>query len=209
MSSPHAAGVSALVKAAHPDWTPAMIKSALMTSAVQGAVKEDGVTPATPFDAGAGSIRADLAVNPTLVFDETYEDFVSSATEPLSRIDLNLASVDAPTMTGLIITKRTAINVSDKDQELEVNVEAPAGAEIIVTDKSPKGPEPRRASQPRCRRATTRFISRKTARPTSGSPSARLNWRMASTSGGSRSTPRRRGTARPRSRSRSSRSRAS
>ena len=73
MSSPHSAGVSALVKAAHPDWTPAEIKSALMTSSVQSVVKEDGVTPADPFDDGAGSIRADRAVNPTLVFDETYD----------------------------------------------------------------------------------------------------------------------------------------
>ena len=91
MSSPHSAGVSALVKAAHPDWSPAEIKSALMTSSVQSVVKEDGVTPADPFDDGAGSIRADRAVNPTVVFDESYEDYVASATDPLHRIDLNLA----------------------------------------------------------------------------------------------------------------------
>ena len=140
MSSPHGAGVSALVKAAHPDWTPSMIKSALMTSAVQGVVKEDGVTPATPFDAGSGSIRANLAVNPTLVFDENFDDYVSSATDPLSRIDLNLASVDAPTMTGQITTKRTAMNVTDKDQDLDISVDAPAGVTITVTDKKP-GPD--------------------------------------------------------------------
>jgi len=142
MSSPHSAGVSALIKAAHPDWTPAMIKSALMTSAAQGVVKENGTTPADPFDAGAGSIRANLAVNPTLVFDETYDDFVASATTPLSRIDLNIASVDAPTMTGLITTKRTAINVSGKDQDLDISTEAPAGVTILVSDKKPKDPGP-------------------------------------------------------------------
>ena len=71
MSSPHAAGVSALVKAAHPDWTPGQIKSALMTSSVQDVVKKDGVTPADPFDRGAGSIRADRAVNAPVTFDVT------------------------------------------------------------------------------------------------------------------------------------------
>ena len=54
MSSPHSAGVSALVKAAHPDWTPGQIKSALMTSSIQSVLKEDGVRPADPFDRGAG-----------------------------------------------------------------------------------------------------------------------------------------------------------
>lgn len=120
MSSPHAAGTAILVKAAHPDWTPEEIKSALMTSSVQTVVKEDGVTPASVFDDGAGSIRADRAVNPTLVFNETYDDFVAAGTDPLHRIDLNLASIDATTMSGSITTQRTAINVSGQSQKLDV-----------------------------------------------------------------------------------------
>jgi Subtilase family/PA domain len=132
MSSPHAAGVSLLVKAAHPDWTPEEIKSALMTSAVQPVVKEDGVTPATPFDDGAGSIRADRAVNPTLVFNETYANFVASASNPLHRVDLNLASIDATTMPGVLITQRTAINVSGHRQNLDIQTSAPAGVYIFV-----------------------------------------------------------------------------
>jgi hypothetical protein len=139
MSSPHAAGISALLKAAHPDWTPAMIKSALMTTAVP-AVKEDGLTPATPFDDGAGSIRADRALNATLVFDETYSSFVASGSNPLHRIDLNIASVNAPTMSGLITTRRTAINVSGKSQQLEVTTQAADGVQIFVSDKAP-GPD--------------------------------------------------------------------
>jgi hypothetical protein len=137
MASAHATGVSALVRAAHPAWTPAMVKSALMTSAAQGVVKQDGVTPADPFDAGAGSLRADRAVHPTLVFDESYANYVASEGNPLHRIDLNLPSVNAPTMTGTITTKRTAINVSGKHQELVVSVEAPPGATIVVSDRKP------------------------------------------------------------------------
>jgi hypothetical protein len=144
MSSPHAAGVSALVKAAHPDWTPAEIKSALMTSSVQGVVKEDGVTPAGPFDMGAGSIRANRAVNPTVVFNETFANFVAAGTDPLHRIDLNIASVDATTMTGQITTKRTAINVSGGTLDLAVNVQAPPGVTISVSSLAPgpSGPGP-------------------------------------------------------------------
>jgi hypothetical protein len=136
MASPHAAGVSLLVKAAHPSWTPAEIKSALMTSSVQSVVKEDGTTATTPFDAGAGSIRADRAVNPTLVFDETYADFVAAGADPLHRIDLNIASIDATTMTGSITTNRTAINVSGKHQNLQVQITQPAGVTITVGKKN-------------------------------------------------------------------------
>ncbi len=133
MSSPHSAGASALVKAVHPGWDPEMIKSALMTSSSQGVVKEDGVTPADPFDRGAGSIRVNNAVNPTLVFDENGADFAAFGSDSLNRIDLNLASIDAPTMPGQITTQRTAINVTGKSQTLNVSTTAPAGAQIIVS----------------------------------------------------------------------------
>ncbi len=132
MSSPHAAGVAALVKASHPTWTPAQIKSALMTSSVQTVVKEDGVTPAGPFDMGAGSIRADRAVNPTLVFDETYADYLGAETDVLRRINLNIPSINATTMSGAISTTRTATNVSGERQTLTVEITQPAGVTITV-----------------------------------------------------------------------------
>jgi Subtilase family/PA domain/Fibronectin type-III domain len=136
MSSPHAAGVSALVKAAHPLWTPAEIKSALMTSALQSVVKEDGTTPATPFDMGGGSIRANRAVDPTLVFNETYANMVAAGTDTIHRIDLNLPSIDATTMSGSITTRRTARNVSGRDQGLDVLINQPAGVTITVGNKN-------------------------------------------------------------------------
>ncbi len=57
MSSPHVAGVFALLRQAHPDWSAAMARSALMTTARQDVTKEDGVTAADPFDMGAGYLN--------------------------------------------------------------------------------------------------------------------------------------------------------
>ena len=57
MSSPHVAGAFALLKQVHPDWTAAMAKSALMTTAYQDVMKEDGVTQADPFDMGSGHLN--------------------------------------------------------------------------------------------------------------------------------------------------------
>jgi subtilisin family serine protease len=136
MSSPHVAGSAVLVKASHPGWTPAEIKSALMTSAVQGVLKEDGVTPATPFDDGAGSLRVNRAVNPSLVFNETFANYVASAGDPLGRVNLNLPSVDATTMSGMLTTTRTARNVSGVAQKLRVSIDQPASGTITVGDKN-------------------------------------------------------------------------
>src|SRR5699024_6450061 len=89
MSSPHAAGAAALLTAAHPDWSPSEIKSALMMTSVQDVLEEDGVTPTDPFDRGAGSIRVDRAASPTFVMDVPSQDFYDAAAGSMEAVDLN------------------------------------------------------------------------------------------------------------------------
>jgi len=57
MSSPYIAGIFALVKQVRPDWTPAMAKSAIMTTAYQKVLDNDRVSPADPFAMGAGHVN--------------------------------------------------------------------------------------------------------------------------------------------------------
>jgi len=83
MSSPHIAGIYALLKQAHPDWTAAMAKSAVMTTARQNVLKEDKVTKADPFDFGAGHVRPGGRVQrgsmfePGLVYDAGFNDYLA------------------------------------------------------------------------------------------------------------------------------------
>lgn len=82
MSCPHVSGLAALVKAAHPDWSPAAIRSALMTTAYvtykNGGKLQDGATgkDSTPFDHGAGHVDPVSALSPGLVYDLTVEDYL-------------------------------------------------------------------------------------------------------------------------------------
>ena len=75
IASPHVAGVYALLKQAHPDWTAAEARSALMTTASRSVRDNDRMTRADPFEMGAGqSVRAVAGASgsiaqPGLVYD--------------------------------------------------------------------------------------------------------------------------------------------
>jgi hypothetical protein len=107
----------------------------MMTSSVQSVLKPDGVTPADPFNDGAGSIRANRAVQPTVTFDETAADYAALASDPFGRIDANIPSVNAPIMPGTITTTRTMKNVSGVGQNFVVHTTA-TGGHISVSPSS-------------------------------------------------------------------------
>ncbi|KAK7410080.1 hypothetical protein VNO78_00579 [Psophocarpus tetragonolobus] len=83
MSCPHVSGLAALLKGTHPEWSPAAIRSALMTTAYRtyknGQTIKDIATglPATPFDYGAGHVDPVAAFDPGLVYDTTVDDYLS------------------------------------------------------------------------------------------------------------------------------------
>ncbi|XP_074270500.1 subtilisin-like protease SBT1.1 [Silene latifolia] len=85
MSCPHVSGVAALIKSVHSDWSPAAIKSAIMTSAhshdnkghlISDASVFKGNKLATPFGLGAGHVNPERALDPGLVYDILPEDYL-------------------------------------------------------------------------------------------------------------------------------------
>lgn len=86
MSCPHISGISALIKSLHPDWSPAAIKSALMTtsylhnnrnSPIADAASIGGsASAATPFAFGSGHVDPEKASDPGLIYDISTEDYL-------------------------------------------------------------------------------------------------------------------------------------
>ncbi|WVY90485.1 hypothetical protein V8G54_035999 [Vigna mungo] len=73
MACPHATAAAAYVKSFHPNWSPAMIKSALMTTAIP---MSRTLNPEAEFAYGAGLINPAKAANPGLVYDISEADYV-------------------------------------------------------------------------------------------------------------------------------------
>ncbi|KAK4765138.1 hypothetical protein SAY86_026228 [Trapa natans] len=82
MSCPHVTGVAALIKSAHPDWSPAAIRSALMTTAYMEDTASEVMMAggssksSDPFEVGAGHINPTKAMDPGLVYDMKTTDYI-------------------------------------------------------------------------------------------------------------------------------------
>ncbi|NGZ86070.1 S8 family peptidase [Duganella sp. SAP-35] len=127
MATPHVAGLAALLKQRHPLWTPAAVKSALMTSTTSVlptalAGDEDGTLP---WGQGAGHVAPNLAADPGLVYDiaaSDYQQYLCGITGEtsdcaggaLKGYALNLASISLPGVVGNQTIRRSVTNVGER-----------------------------------------------------------------------------------------------
>ena len=138
MASPHTAGAAALLRALHPDWSPAEVKSALMTTAFEDSVrKEDGTTPADPFDMGAGRVDLTRAGRAGLVLHEAEPNY--SDADPDTGGDpttLNLPSLGHGRCEGDCSWTRTVRSTAAGDVTWTAQVSAAPGLGLTITPAS-------------------------------------------------------------------------
>ncbi|KAI6698878.1 hypothetical protein NL676_018997 [Syzygium grande] len=81
MACPHVGGIAALIHSIHPGWTPAAIKSAIMTTSDttdhSGKPIMDGNKPAGIFAMGSGHVNPARAIAPGLIYDINPDDYIT------------------------------------------------------------------------------------------------------------------------------------
>ncbi|KAJ7979415.1 Subtilisin-like protease [Quillaja saponaria] len=162
MAAPHIAGIAALVKQKHPHWSPAAIKSALMTTTTildragrplqaqqYSETEAMKFVTATPFDYGSGHVNPTAALDPGLIFDAGYEDYLGFlCTTPGIDVheiknyttsqcnytmghpsNLNTPSITVAHLVGTQTVTRTVTNVADEEETYVITTRmAPAVA---------------------------------------------------------------------------------
>jgi hypothetical protein len=154
MSSPHIAGIAALFKESNSSWSPAQIKSAMMTTARQNLTKEDSLTPADPYDFGSGHVDPVSALEPGLLFDTNTSDYLGFlcgqdrddfvANYGLTCADLaaagfsndasqlNLPSIAVAELLAAETVSRTVTNATSIASSYTATIEAPIGFDVTL-----------------------------------------------------------------------------
>jgi hypothetical protein len=164
MAAPVISGVVALLKALHRDWSPAAIRSAIVTTAwrtdpfgqhifANGSPRK----VADPFDYGGGLVNPEKASNPGLVYDLGLEDYVlymcsegyteSSISQLVGKgtvcssprpsvLDFNLPSITIPNLKEEVTLTRILTNVGPVNSVYKVVVEPPFGVQVTVAPET-------------------------------------------------------------------------
>ena len=151
MSNPHVAGVARLLRQAQPSWSPAAVKSALMTTGFT--TLNDGVAGQSngllPWSQGAGHIDPNKATDPGLVYDAGKADFVQynckvnkASVSPASdcttygtldeTYNLNLPSITVAAVQGVFNVRRSVTNVGASSATYTASASVP-GFSTVVT----------------------------------------------------------------------------
>ncbi|ESQ55204.1 hypothetical protein EUTSA_v10024480mg [Eutrema salsugineum] len=161
MSTPVVSGIVALLKSLHPHWSPAAIRSALVTTAWRTSPSGEPIFAegsnkklADPFDYGGGLVNPEKAAKPGLVYDmgiEGYISYMCSAgyndssisrvlgkkticpTPEPSILDINLPSITIPNLEEEVTLTRTVTNVGPIKSVYKAVVESPLGINLTVS----------------------------------------------------------------------------
>ncbi|KAH7560847.1 hypothetical protein ACOSQ2_016949 [Xanthoceras sorbifolium] len=160
MATPFVSGIVALLKVLHPNWSPAAMRSAIVTTAWKTdpfgePIFAEGVPQklVDPFDYGGGLVNPNKAAEPGLVYDMGTDDYVhylcaagynDSSISHLVRqatkcpstqrsiLDVNLPSITIPNLRKSVTLTRTVTNVGPLNSAYRVVIEHPLGIAVAV-----------------------------------------------------------------------------
>ncbi|KAG8079271.1 hypothetical protein GUJ93_ZPchr0007g5288 [Zizania palustris] len=159
MATPHVSGVAALVKSAHPEWSPAAIKSAIMTSSdavnsTGGPILDELHSKAGAYLTGAGHVNPMRAAHPGLVYDIGVIDYAgyicellgdralaiimrntSLSCENLVKVpepQLNYPTITVPVRSTPLTVNRTVTNVGPAQSTYTVKVKMAGSVTVRV-----------------------------------------------------------------------------
>ncbi|WCJ19695.1 Subtilisin-like protease SBT4.3 [Euphorbia peplus] len=149
MSCPHASGAAAYVKSFHPEWSPAAIKSALMTTAYP---MDPSANTDAEFAYGSGHINPAMAIDPGLVYDAGELDYVKFLCgQGYNTTQLQLVSGDSSACSeqtngtvwdlnypSFAVSVSPGENVTREFQRTVTNVGSPSSTYKAITDGPPE-----------------------------------------------------------------------
>lgn len=164
MSCPHIAGVVGLLKTLHPQWSPAAIRSAIMTTSRtrdnrRKPMVDQSFKKANPFSYGSGHVQPNKAAHPGLVYDLTTEDYLNFlcaigynntiivqffAEDPnfmclqgANLLDFNYPSITVPNLSASVTVTRKLKNVGPP-ATYNAHFREPLGVRVSVEPKQLK-----------------------------------------------------------------------